>query len=446
VFGLLEQLGQDEQMCRLFDEQHTIQGWLDVEAALTRGLAVAGVVDTAQCRRIVAACTLDAVDVPRLWAESAVVGYPILPLIKMICAALTDDDAGFVHFGATTQDIMDTALAVQLRDATGRLIELTQTLGDEVARLVEYHAHVVMPGRTHAQQAVPTTFGAKCATFLDQLTRDRERLFVARTRIAFVSLFGAGGTSAALNSRASIVRSEMAAALGLAVTSQPWHVARDRVAEVAQVAALVAATCVRLGREVVDLSRTELGEVAEQDGQYRGASSTMPQKANPISAEMAVGFGVMAQAAGTAVLRAMEAGHERAAGEWQIEWQAVPLACQSAAGALRAALDSATGLRVFPERMQANLALDGGRIMAEAYMIALAARVGRDKAHETMYRAVRDSRRHGQSLLSTLESSFDADEWRALRPHLPTPDEYLGDTARICADAVAAWRHGGVIG
>lgn len=131
-------------------------------------------------------------------------------------------------------------------------------------------------------------------------------------------------------------------------------------------AALVAATCIRLAREMIDLARTEIGEVAEADGLYRGASSTMPQKANPISGEVTIGFGVMAQTSATAMLRAMEAGHERAAGEWQVEWQALPATCQSTAGALRAAAALVEGLRVFPDRMDANLRADGGRIMAEA--------------------------------------------------------------------------------
>ena len=443
TFDLLTAVGTDEAMAALFTEDRAVRDWLTVEAALTHGLAAAGIVDGATAKRIVAACRPEVVDRDVLWSETAMVGYPIFPLVRMICAALDDADAGFVHYGATTQDIMDTALALQLRAAARRLTELVTMLGDALAGHVERHAGTVMAGRTHAQQAVPTTFGAKLAVFLDEFTRHRERLVAAERRVAVVSLFGAGGTSAALGVRAGTVRAEVARRLDLAVTAVPWHVARDRVAELAMAAALTSATCVRLAREIVDLSRTEIGEVAEADGVYRGASSTMPQKANPISAELAIGFGVLAQSSASAMLRAMEAGHERAAGEWQIEWQALPAACQATAGALRAAGAIVEGLRVFPDRMQTNLGADGGRIMAEAYMITLAAELGRDRAHELLYRAVRESRETDQPLRATLRSSVTPEIWTSLAPRLPAPTEYLGTTDEICAAALTQWRAAG---
>jgi 3-carboxy-cis,cis-muconate cycloisomerase len=441
TFDLLTAHGADEAMTAVFAEDRAVEDWLAVERALTHGLAAAGVIDDATARRIVAACRPEVVDRELLWTEMAMVGYPIFPLVRMICGALDEADAGFVHFGATTQDIMDSALALQLRDAADRLVQLVTALGDALAVLVRLHATTVMAGRTHAQQAVPTTFGAKCAVFLDEFTRHRERLVAARARVAVTSLFGAGGTSAALGDRATAVRAEVGRRLGLAVTAVPWHVARDRVAELVVVCGLISATCVRLAREMVDLSRTEIGEVAEADGLYRGASSTMPQKANPISAELTVGFGVTAQAGVSAMLRAMEAGHERAAGEWQVEWQAVPQTCRSTAGALRAATALVDGLRVFPDRMRVNLEADGGRIMAEAYMIALSKELGRDKAHEVLYLAVRESRENGHPLLAALRDTVSARTWADLEPTLPTADDYLGSTAEICAAAVENWRH-----
>ena len=439
TFDLLNAVGADEAMAAVFAEDRAVSGWLAVEAALTRGLAAANIIDDATADRIVHACRPDVVDQDVLWSETAMVGYPIFPLVRMICAALDDADAGFVHFGATTQDIMDTALVLQLRDAGQRILDLVVDLGDALSTLVNRYAGTVMAGRTHAQQAVPTTFGAKCAVYLDELGRHRERLVAARHRLAVVSLFGAGGTSAALGGRADVVRAELARQLGLGVTAVPWHVARDRLAEFASVCALISATCVRLAREVVDLSRTEVAEVAEADGFYRGASSTMPQKANPISAEVIIGFGITAQADASAMLRAMEAGHERAAGEWQVEWQVLPRVCQSTAGALRTAASMVQGLRVFPDRMMSNLDMDGGRIMAEAYMIALAAELGREKAHELLYRAVRDSRDTGEPLLATLRSSVSEETWGRLAPTLPQPADYVGSAEMICASVLNQW-------
>lgn len=439
TFDLLSALGGDDAMAAIFTEDRAISDWLLVEAAFTRGLVAAGVVESSAGERIVRACVMANVDRARLWDETAVVGYPVLPLVRAICEALDPADAGWVHYGATTQDIMDSSLALQLKDAGLRLIEQTVALGNALAVLVDRYADTVMAGRTHAQQAVPTTFGAKCAVYLSEYSRHLRRLRRAAEGVAVVSSFGAGGTSAALGEAAPVVRKSMANELGLADADVPWHVARDRLTEFSGVAAQVAGSCVRFAREVIDLSRTEVGEVAEMDGMYRGASSTMPQKANPIAAEMAVGFGVMAQAGAQAMLRAMEAGHERAAGEWQIEWQAVPLLCQSAAGALRAATTIADGLRVFPARMLANLELDGGRIMAEAYMMALATQVGRDQAHELLYQAVRRSRDGDQSLRSALRDSVSAETWSVIGDALPAPSRYVGLAASVCAAARKEW-------
>lgn len=440
TFDLLSAVGGDDALAAIFTEQRAVHDWLEVEAALAYGLAKAGVIDDARAERIAAACRPDVIDTDRLWTETAMVGYPIFPLVRMICDALDDADAGFVHFGATTQDIMDSALALQLRDAGLRLVELLDAFGDALAPLVERHERTVMAGRTHAQQAVPTTFGAKCAGFLAELSRHRRRLVLAVEEVSISSLYGAGGTSAALGVRAPIVRAELSRRLRLGVCDVPWHVSRDRLAQLVLTGAQISASCVRFAREVIDLARTEVREVAEADGVYRGASSTMPQKANPIASELAVGFGVMAQAAAAAMFRASEAGHERSAGEWQAEWQAVPQACVAIAGSLRAAASVADGLRVFPDQMLANLNLDGGRIMAEAYMIALAAQLGREHAHEAVYQAVRDSREGGIGLIDALAQTLSPEVWQAVKATLPRPEQYLGETSQICASALAGWR------
>lgn len=440
VFDLLAKLGEDRGMVEIFGEDRIIQDWLVVEAEFARALATGGVMDVAIAERIAQACVADNIDRQRLWTDMRNVGYPILPLIQQICALVDPGDAAWVHYGATTQDIMDCALAMELRDAADRLLVLVRAFGDELARLVEAHAGTVMPGRTHAQQAVPTTFGAKLAVYLDQLSRDEERLRQGRLAAAVVSLHGAGGTSAALGPRAPEVRTSLAARLSLAVAPVPWHVARDRVAELAFATAMAAGTCVRFAREIVALSRTEVGEVTEVTGQYRGASSTMPQKSNPISCEAIVGFGISAQANAHALLRAMEAGHERAAGEWQIEWRAVPATFIAAASAMAISADTAATLQVFPDRMRANLDQDGGRLMAEAYMIVLAQHLGRNAAHEAVYEAVRLSRRDDIPLTKALRHGLAPQVWEVIADVLPVPEDYLGDTAAVCATALAAWR------
>lgn len=446
-FDLLGKLGEDPGMSAVFSEDRTIADWLAVEAAFACSLADAGVVDAATADRIAEACRLDVIDRDRLWRETRNVGYPILPLVKQIVAALPDAaDAAWVHYGATTQDIMDCALALQLRDAADRLLALVHELGDAIASLVAQHSETVMAGRTHAQQAVPTTFGLKMAVYLDQLGRDIDRVHSARSRAAVVSSYGAAGTSAALDTKAPQVRQALAARLGLADAEIPWHVARDRITELTSAAAMLSGTCIRLAREIVDLSRTEVGEVSEATGKYRGASSTMPQKSNPISAEAIIGFGVVAQASATALLRALEAGHERAAGEWQVEWHAVPSCLIAAASSVAVAVDAATNLQVFPERMRANLALDGSRILAEAYMILLADHLGRDVAHETVYDAVLRSRTEDIALPVALQRSIQPELWDKVSVLLPSPDGYLGGAADLCASALKNWRSRAEVG
>jgi 3-carboxy-cis,cis-muconate cycloisomerase len=442
-FDLLTRIGGDAVMERVFSEEATVSSWLRVEAALGRALARAGVIEDGVGDRIAEACALESIDLSRLWKESAVVGYPILPLVRMICERLPESDAAYVHYGATTQDIMDSGSVLQVLEAMRHLDDLVQVVGDQLARLVDEHRDSAMAARTHAMQAVPTTFGAKLAVFLDTLARQRGRLRDAAESARVVSLFGAGGTSAALGEQAIAVRRALADELDLVDCGVPWHVARDRLVAAGHVAAELAATCTRLGREVIDLSRLEIGEVAEADGMYRGASSTMPQKANPISSEMAVGFGVWAVTAAAGLYRAMEASHERAAGEWHVEWVAIPTTFTATAGALVSAREAVAGLRVFPERMLANLETDGGRLMAEAYMMTLAPHLGRGPAHDLVYAAVRHSREHEVPLRDALRDVVTAEVWRDVEPMLPWPQGYLGNASAICEEALGLWKASG---
>lgn len=435
-FRLLDRLYADEGMTAIFSEERTIGTWLQTEAALANAQAAAGVLSREDAEAIAAVAVMDTIDASRLWTESRNVGYPILPLVRMLAAALPAGPNGRVHYGATTQDIMDTGLALQLSSALLRLDELTLSLGDRLARHLEEHRGTVMAARTHAQQAVPTTFGAKLAVFLTEFARHRERLREAHPRLAVLSLFGAGGTSAALGPAVAEVRTHMARELRLSPAQVPWHVARDGVAEFGHLCALLAATCCRLGREVIDLARTEIDELHESSGHHRGASSTMPQKANPILSEAIVGMAASAGALASSNYRLMEAGHERAAGEWQIEWHAVPTLAGLAGGCLSVANELVDGWQVRPDAMRENLSVDGGLVMAEAQMMRLAPALGRERAHDLVYAAAGTARRTGQRLADLLEGADGADG--AANPVLA--DAYLGDVDGICAAALDIWQ------
>lgn len=440
-FFLLTTLFGDAEMTRIFSEERTVQGWLESERALAGAQAELGVLTHEQAEAIAGAATLENIDLAELWRQARNVGFPVLPLIRMIASALPEEAAGRVHYGATTQDVMDTGLALQLRDALRRLEGLLARFGGVVARLVEEHRHTVLAGRTQAQQAVPTTLGTKLSVLLSELARQRVRLAEVRPRVCVVSLYGAVGTSAALGDSAPRVRKVMADSLGLKTSEVPWHVARDSVAEFGLLCASLAATCARFAREVIDLSRTEIAEVREQGGDHRGGSSTMPQKANPIGSEAIVGMSATAGALTSALYRAMEAGHERAAGEWQIEWQVVPqLACLGA-GCLGMATEVAEGLVVFPDAMRKNLGADNGLIMAEAYMMRLAPSLGHKQAHDVVYEAAIKARQKDQRLEETLEEFVPGEVWAELKEEMPlAPENYVGRPDVVCDAALETWQ------
>lgn len=435
IFSMLQRAFGDAAMESIFAESATVEAWLRTEAALVRAQAAAGEVEPERAEAIADACHLQNVDLPALWAETANVGYPILPLVRQITERLPESARGSLHYGATTQDIMDTGLSLQLAAAIERLQALTTELGDALAARIREHADTVMAGRTHGQQAVPTTFGAKLATYLRQCTRLRADLAALRDGSCLVSLHGAAGTSAGLGPRAAEIRADVARQLGLADAAGPWHVTRDGLATFAATCARGAAVCARLAREVIDLSRTEIGEVGESTGHHRGASSTMPQKANPIDSEAIVGMAASAAAAAGSLYRAMEAGHERSAGEWQIEWHVLPQVAVLASGCLAIAGRVVRGLSVYPERMAANLELEQGRTLAEAYMFQLAPGLGREPAHDLVYAAALASRQRRVELRQAL-SELAADP-RAIAQIAAA--DYLGQTREEAAAALAGW-------
>jgi 3-carboxy-cis,cis-muconate cycloisomerase len=439
-FRLLDALFADEPMRAVWSEAATVMAWLDVEAALAAAQAEVGLISAADAEAIGAVCRVENIDLPALWAGARTVGYPILPLVRQIAALLPPGPSGRVHYGVTTQDIMDSGLALQLGRSCDRLVELATRFGDALAELAVEHSDLVMAARTHGQQAVPTTFGAKVATFLLAVERSLRDLRDVGHAVRTVALHGAGGTNAAMGPAASQVRAALARRLGLADSLVPWHVVRDEVVRFAQVAARLAATCVRFSREVVDLSRTEIAEVRERGGHHRGASSTMPQKTNPISSESAVGFGVSAGAGAAMLLRAMEAGHERSAGEWQVEWAALPQVAEHTAVAVALCVDTAATLQVFPDAMAANLRADGGLLMSEALMMRLAPVLGQGPAHDAVYAAAVRARADGGDLVAECAAALPAEVRDRVGSLDLAPADYVGEAPAIAIAAAESWR------
>lgn len=436
-FNLLTQLIDAPGMDAIWNEDASINGWLAVEAAIARAQASQGLIPASAGEQIASAATKLTIDKGRLWEESRNVGYPILPIVRQLSEAVPAEAAGWVHYGATTQDIMDTTLAVQLRKSCRLLSTLVNAWGEAICAHAQLHLETVMPGRTHAQQAVPTTFGAKLGVLLAQVHAEALVLDTVTQEVSVVSLFGAGGTSAATGvGYARAVRAEVARLLGLGDADVPWHVARGGLARYGQSISTMCAVAIRFAREIIDLSRTEIAEVLEPGGDFRGASSTMPQKANPITSEQIIGLSVSAQASAMALLRAVEAGHERAAGEWQIEWQVLPQISGLAARALMLCTRLTEEIIVHPDRMVQNLKADGGLIMSEALMMSLVPLLGRGGAHDAVYRAAASARRNKTSVGDELARLIDLPDASSMSA---APNDYLGEAQLIVQKSVQNW-------
>lgn len=432
----------DEDTSALFSDVAMIEAWLEVERALVTAQVGLGLLPNEAAAAIVPYLSPEGLNLERLRDETRNVGYPILPLLQAISRTGPPEVGAYVHWGATTQDIMDTALVLQLRRALERIDSLLERLGQAIAELTKTHRSTIMAARTHGQQAVPTTFGAKTAVWLAEILRHRARLDQLRPRVLVAQLFGAGGTAAAFGERSRELRVAFGREVGLEAAELPWHTARDSVAELGWWLGAVTATNAKIAREVATLSRTEIGEVRESGGPYRGASSTMPQKANPILCEVVVGMSGVATQLVPALLVAMQGGNERATGEWQIEWDVVPQLVAFAAGSLACTAEIVGGLLVFPDRMRDNLSADGGMVMAEAAMMALAPALGRERAHTFVYEVCARVRQESRSFSDVLRESLSetlpevvesVDSWIA-------PEQYLGEAEAMADVAVSKWQ------
>ncbi len=438
-WSLLTELHGDSAMIDVLSAHRLVQRWLQVEVELARAQAGIGIIPSSAAQAIADAAQGLDFDSDALWESSRTVGYPIFPLVRMLDAALPEEFRGLVHLGVTTQDIMDTGLVLQLRDALGVILGHVEAAGDGLALLVDRHATTVMAGRTHAHQAVPITLGMKLAVFLGEFARHRARIINLATDISVLSLHGAAGTSSAFGDSAAEVRSRVADSLGLRPVEIPWHVSRDRLTSLMTTLTAAATTCTRLAREVISLSRTEIGELGENTGHHRGASSTMPQKRNPIISEAIIGFGVYATALASAVFRAAEHEHERAAGEWQIEWAVVPNLLHSCSSAMRLACRLVDDLEVYPDRMLENLAGDRGSIMSEAHMMRLAPILGRERAHDAVYAAVELARQQEIDLPAAVEEVLGEIGGDEIEADVIAPDQYVGEAERVCKAAIESW-------
>ena len=437
--AILGDLFGTEEMRRLFGDRQRLAAMLQVEAALARVEARRGIIPQEAATAIATAASVDNLDLAAIAASTGIVGYPVVALTKQLGQAAGKEAARWVHWGATTQDILDTSLVLQMRDG---LILVERDLRRIVAALADQavlHSETVMAGRTHLQHALPVTFGYKCAIWLQPLLDHLDRLHALEPRLLRVQFGGAVGTLSSLGDKGRAVVEGLAEELGLAAPDAPWHVARDGIVEAAGLLALITGSLAKLATDMILLMQTETGELNEPYMPGRGGSSTMPQKRNPIASEYVVACARGVHALVPLLYNAMAGDHERSTGPWQSEQLALPQIFVLASGALFHATVIAEGMQVDADRMRKNLDSTGGLIMAEAVMMALAGELGRGAAHALVEHACGKAIAEHRPLIDVLaeDDALEGKFGRDQLEHILDPKNYLGE-ARAVVDRVVA--------
>ncbi|MCO6415926.1 3-carboxy-cis,cis-muconate cycloisomerase [Siccirubricoccus sp. KC 17139] len=417
-----------DAMRAVMGEMAFLQRMLDVEAALARAQAKLGIVPADAAAAITQAADARKLDLPALAAATRNTGYPVVGLVKQLSALAGTEAGRWTHWGATTQDIMDSAVVLQIRDGLALVEAELDAVIAGFAAMARAHRDTVMAGRTHLQHALPTTFGCKVAVWLSPLITTRERFAQLRPRVLKLEFGGAAGTLASLGEQGLAVQAGLAAELGLAVPDVPWHVARDGVAEAVSLLGLLCGALSKIATDVILLMQNEVAEVAEPHQFGRGGSSTMPQKRNPISCEYIIAQSRGVHALVPQMLGAMAQDHERGTGPWQAEALAIGQSFLLAHGALACTRVLAEGLVVDAARMQRNLDSTGGLIMGEAVMMGLAPVLGRGEAHHVVNRACDLAIAEGISLAEALgrETALKGKLDATALAKLTAPERYLG--------------------
>lgn len=402
---LLAPLFSSAAMRAVYDDGAMLQAMLDTEAALARAEARAGVIPAAAVAPIEAACWADAYDRVELAEAASRAGNLAIPLVKALTAQVARTDphaARYVHWGATSQDIIDTATMLTLRAAIDLLVgDLTRAI-DGFAALARAHRNTPAVARTLLQHALPMPFGLKLAQYAAALARDRARLKRLGAEGLALQFGGAAGTLAALGDKGLLVAGHLARELDLPLPPAPWHTQRDRIAEAASVFAILCGSCGKIARDMSLLMQTDVAEAFEPAGEGRGGSTTMPHKRNPVASAGALAAAAMAPGLAATIFAAQVQEHERSPGGWHAEWPMLPTLALVTSGAVAAMVELAEGLTIDAARMRANLDATHGLVMAEAVTMALAEKIGKARAHQLVEAASRAALASGRGLREVL--------------------------------------------
>ena len=425
IFG---NLFSTEAMRQVWSDENRTRKYLDIEAALARVQGRLGIIPEEAASEIVSNCTLDKIDLNKLREQTERIGYPVLGIVSQINALCRDKLGEYCHWGATTQDITDTATVMQIREALAIVDKDLAAISARLAQLAQRYRDTPMVGRSNLQQAVPVTFGYKLAGILAAIERHRQRLAQLRPRVLMGEFAGAAGTLASIERGALETQQGLMEELGLAQPLIAWHTVRDTIAEVGCFLGLVGGTLGKFSMDLKLMMQTEVGEVYEPYAHGRGSSSTMPQKRNPISScYIHAGISVVRQHV-AALLDAMVADHERSTGPWEIEWIVLPEAFCLIAGALQQTRFVLDGLVVDERRMRDNLDMTNGLVVSEAVMMGLGRHIGREYAHDLVYDICREAIKQNRPLLDLLSENVEIAKHldRAALSELCDPANYLG--------------------
>jgi 3-carboxy-cis,cis-muconate cycloisomerase len=441
--SMLTPLFSSAAMRRIVDDRAKLQHMLDFEVALAGAEAATGIIPATAVAPITQAARPELYDCEKIGAAGVAAGNIAIPFVKALTeevGKINASAARYVHWGATSQDVIDTATALELRAGIDALLNDLDRAIAGFARLARQHREQPTVARTWLQHALPMPFGLKLAGYAAALHRSRARLREIRKSALVLQFGGAGGTLAALGRRGIEVSERLAASLDLRLPDAPWHSHRDRLGEIAAALAILAGTCGKIGRDVALLMQTEVGEAHEPAAPGRGGSSSMPQKRNPTASAAAIACAHIAPQLCSTILAAEIQEHERAAGAWAAEWPTFPALLLTVSGGLAAIVDIAEGLEVDGERMRANMAITGGQIMAEAISVALAAKIGKRDAHRLVEEASRKSAAGKKDLFDVLaqDARVTAQIPRDELKNLFEPAGYQGAAQAFIARQLAA--------
>jgi 3-carboxy-cis,cis-muconate cycloisomerase len=437
--SIFQGIFSSDAMRHIWSDENRTQKYLDVEAALARVQGRLGLIPQEAADEIVRHCHLDQIDMAKLRQQTERIGYPVLGVVSQLNALCKDKLGEYCHWGATTQDITDTATVLQIREALELVDADLTAISRALADLARKHRDTPMIGRSNLQQAIPVTFGYKMAGLLSAIERHRERLTQLRPRVLVGEFAGAAGTLASLETGAMETQAGLMEELGLGQPLIAWHTIRDSIAEVGAFLGLVGGTLGKLSMDVKLMMQTEVGEVFEPYYHGRGSSSTMPQKRNPISScYIHAAISVVRQHAAS-LMDAMVADHERSTGPWEIEWIVLPESLCLMAGALKQSRSVVEGLEVDAVRMRENIDMTHGLVMSEAVMMGLGPYIGREYAHDLVYDICREAVTGKRQLLDLLAEHPEIKK-HVDRPALAKmcdPASYLGQSG-VMVDRVLA--------